>query len=166
MSAAERHDLYLTDTVWGELKLRAFSERKTAGAVIAFLLDWAAKNPVKIPSLPRYQARLTLEEIDQRNKRTIRGIPDAIWSEAEQLTRKANPPYSISGLVEHLLRSYLGLYETETEESTQDETRDEKANLGRGLVQTGRVTFNLGDNPVEIDLADENRPELPGQKTE
>ena len=160
MPDPRRHDLYLSDSVWGELKLRAFSEKKTAGAVIAYLLDWAISNPQEIPPLSRYQARLSQDELEHREKRTIRGIPEELWARAEQTAQDAAPPFSISGLVEHLLRAYLGLTEGEAadeDEEPQLPTASEVRILrdrgdSSGFIQTGKVTFDLGKDPPEIDL--------------
>lgn len=152
MPASDRHELYLTDTVWGELKVRALQERKSAGGIISFLLEWAVKNPEAIPALPRYQSRLDPQEFEQRKNRTVRGISEEVWARAVWIAESSTPPFSISGLVENLLRNYLGLrQDEETEPDTASAENDD--DQSPGLVRTGRYTFDLGANPAEIDLS-------------
>jgi membrane-associated HD superfamily phosphohydrolase len=152
MPASERHVLYLSDTVWGDLKLRAFSEKKTAGEVVAFLLSWVLENPENLPALSRYQDRLRRDEMENRSQRTIRGIPSSVWQRAEQAAKNANQPYSVSGLVEQLLRSYLGYNMPDQEDDEERQDQQDSSELQKGLVRTGRVVFNLGEDPAEIDL--------------
>src|SRR5512138_3194527 len=102
MSGGNRHDLYISKTAWGELKQRAFIEDKSASAVIAFLLEWAIDHPANLPDLRRYQAR-SRGIGEDRCRRTVRGIPDTLWTGAEKLAQQGQVPASISGLVEALL---------------------------------------------------------------
>ncbi len=151
MAEGNRHDLYISKTAWGELKQRAFLEGKTAGAMIAFLLEWAVQNPNNVPDLTRYQAR-SREIGEDRCRRTVRGIQDTLWTDAEKMAQQGSVQVSISGLVEALLNQYLGLNIEEGEAPVEDQSDNNQYQPETGQLQTGRVTFNLGKGAEEINL--------------
>ena len=151
MPPSNRHDLYLSKTVWGELKLRAFQENQTVGAMIAFLLEWAVGDPHNIPDLSRYQERSEHNEQD-RSHRTVRGISDELWERVEAAARQGERPFSISGLVEYLLRDYLGIKAEEDEYAPDPGVHILKDAAQPGALNTGTITFHLGKNPQEIHL--------------
>jgi hypothetical protein len=152
----ERHFLYLTDLVWGELKLRAFAEKKSASAVIASLLQYFLDDD-SVDGLPvgRYQERIPPESLEQRETRTI-FISGELWRRATE-NRDEEKDYSISGVVEYLLRQYLGLpqigeeVDVGMEEDDMGEGEDEPDSSN--TLNTGSVTFDLGDDPVDLDLS-------------
>lgn len=150
MSEPNRHSLYISKVVWGELKHRAFLENMTAAGVIAYLLEWAINHPDQIPDLERYQSR-SRRIGEDRARRTARGLSDTVWAEAEKVIQQRGLSYSVSGLVEYLLNNYLGLNEEQAEAS--EEGKDENEfQPETGLLKTGRTTFNLGTNSQEINL--------------
>ncbi len=151
MPANKGHFLYLTDTVWGKLKERAFTEKQTAGKLIAYLLRQALENPDLIPALPRYQGRIAREDLEKRARRNVRGIPDDIWERSEQAVKASEQ--SISGRVEYLLHNYLGLNDAIEED---EEALEEPP--GGHLLSTGKTTYNLGPDPLEIDLTQKKPP--------
>jgi hypothetical protein len=150
MAEGNRHDLYISKTAWGELKQRAFIEGKTAGALIAFLLEWAVHNPNNVPDLSRYQTR-SREIGADRCRRTVRGIPNMLWRDAKKMAQQGAVQVSISGLVEALLNQYLGL-NMEEETSADEQPDNNQYQPETGQLQTGRVTFNLGKGAEEINL--------------
>jgi hypothetical protein len=152
----ERHFLYLTDLVWGELKLRAFAEKKSASAVIASLIEYFLDDD-SVGELPvgRYQDRIPPESLDRRETRTI-FISGALWRRATE-NRDEGKDHSLSGIVEYLLRQYLGLPQDlglpqiGEDEGEGIEDDPEPPNT----LSTGSVTFDLGENPTDIDLSSE-----------
>lgn len=152
----ERHFLYLTDLVWGELKLRAFAEKKSASAVIASLLEYFLEDDA-VDDLPvgRYQERIPPESLDRRETRTI-FISGELWRRASE-NRDEGKDHSLSGVVEYLLRQYLGLPQIggdvdvgiDEDDRREGEEEPDSANM----LNTGSVTFDLGDNPVDLDLS-------------
>lgn len=153
----ERHFLYLTDLVWGELKLRAFAEKKSASAVIASLLEYYLEED-SVGDLPvgRYQDRIPPESLDRRETRTI-FISGALWQRAAE-NRDEEKDHSLSGVVEYLLRQYLGLPQV-----GEDVGYGIEENPGKKVdepdssytMNTGSITFDLGDDPVDLDLSSE-----------
>ncbi len=151
----ERHFLYLTDLVWGELKLRAFAEKKSASAVIASLLEYFLDDSVDDLPVGRYQDRIPPESLDQRETRTI-FISGELWRRATE-NRDEEKDYSISGVVEYLLRQYLGLPQIgeDVDLSVDEDELGEGETDSSNTLNTGSVTFDLGDDPVDLDLSSE-----------
>lgn len=151
MTEPNRRSLYISKAVWGELKHRAFLENKTAGSLIAYLLEYAVNNPETVPDLERYQSR-SRNIGDDRARRTARGIPDALWDQAEKLAHQRGTVYSVSGLVEYLLHNYLGMNNEEEETTLDGNAGEDEFQPDIGLLRTGKTTFNLGKDAKEIDL--------------
>ena len=150
MSEPNRHSLYISKSVWGELKHRAFLEDMTAGGLIAYLLEWAVNHPDQVPDLERFQAR-SRSIGEDRARRTARGISDSIWTEAEKVAQLRGTSYSVSGLVEYLLRNYLGLNDDQ-ENLPEESSGKNEYQPETGYLSTGRTTFDLGKDAQGIDL--------------
>jgi hypothetical protein len=134
----ERHNVNLSRQVWGELKLRAFQEGMSASELVAYVVERFTNESYIVLRLPRYQPRSADED---RLGRTV-FFPAGVWEKAQ--VRAAQCGTSISGLIEHLLKQYLGLLPDSQEEPDQP-------SAGR-TVQIGEERVYLGENPLRIDL--------------
>lgn len=134
----ERHNVNLSRQVWGELKLRSFQEGLSASELVAYILDRFLQEGYSALRLPRYQPRNTDED---RIGRTV-FLPAGLWAKVQ--SRAEGSGTSVSGLIEYLLKQYLGLL-PETEETEPDEVRGK-------TIQIGEERVYLGENPVKIDL--------------
>ena len=153
---AERHNVNLSHQVWGELKLRSFQERMSASELVAYIVEQATRAEPAALNISRYQPRNPDED---RLGRTVFFPPD-VWQRAQTLAAKSHT--SIAGLLDYLLRQYLGLLPGE---STESETQAEPALQAepeksityptppRGkTLRVGEEQVYLGENPIRIDL--------------
>ncbi len=103
----EMHTLYLSDSVWGELKRRAVMERSDASKITDYVLRAFLKY-MPVVKLPQRRARVkTMERLSRRNLHLQKETWDRIAEVAQE------KKFSVSGLIEFLLRRYLGLGITE-----------------------------------------------------
>jgi len=103
----ELHTLYLSDTVWGELKRRAVIERSNASKIADYVLRTFLKFTPAI-DLPRRRSRSRISE--RLNRRNLHLQVDT-WERVVEIAQEKK--YSISVLTEYLLRRYLGLVITD-----------------------------------------------------
>jgi hypothetical protein len=134
----ERHNVNISRQVWGELKLRSFQEGMSASEMVAYVLERFLSESYSALRLPRYQPRSTDED---RTGRTV-FLPAGLWSQAQE--RAARSGTSLSALIEHLLKQYLGLL-------PESESADD-APSAEHTVKIGEERIYLGKNPVRIDL--------------
>lgn len=137
-AAQERHNINLSRQVWGELKLRSFQEGMSASELVAYILDRFLNQGYSTLRLPRYQPRNTDED---RVGRTV-FLPVGLWEKAQ--ARAAATGTSLSGLVEHLLKAYLGLLPESGRASAEPPPKH--------TVQIGEERVYLGENPLRIDF--------------
>ena len=137
----EKHNLYLSRQVWGELKARAFQENASASEIITYLLsDFLKARPADL-NLPRYQPRMVEDGVEQRKGRSVY-VPARLWQAVQDMADRQH--FSVTGLVESLLKNYLGLL-------APDLPTDEGSPTGR-YIQIGDKLIDLGENPQRIDL--------------
>lgn len=134
----ERHNVNLSRQVWGELKLRSFQESMSASELVAYVIERYLTVGYSTLRLPRYQPRNTDED---RIGRTV-FLPSGLWAKAQ--SRAAQSGTSLSALIEHLLKQYLGLLPELDEASANPPEKH--------TVQIGEERVYLGENPVRIDL--------------
>jgi hypothetical protein len=137
----DRHTVYLTNTAWKKLKERAILEDSSATSIVAYLLEEFLKSPADTLPLDRYQERISEETTELRKRRTIY-VPDRTWLAIAAFCTKKN--YSVSGVIEHILLRYLGFLTQEVGLSNPDPEKAKK--------KTGRIEFDMGDNPFVIPL--------------
>lgn len=97
------HALYLSDTVWGELKRRAVIEGSNASKITDRVLRTYLKY---MPTVRLPQRRARVETPEKLNRRNLH-LRKATWEGVAAVTREMN--FSISVLTEFLLRNYLEL---------------------------------------------------------
>jgi hypothetical protein len=145
-----KHSLYISRPVWEELKIRSAQEHRTASEIITSLLSVFIREQPAVPHIKRYQPRLEEMPPKERASRSVY-IPQPVWENTLRLAAAGN--YSITGLVDDLLKCYLGLL---------------PVGEGNGEVQVdpvrylkvGGTTFDLGEKPIHIDLDEEQgKPE-------
>ena len=137
-----KHSLYISRSVWEELKIRSVQEHRDASKIITSLLsDFINEHPV-VSYIKRYQPRLDEALPGERASRSVY-IPQPIWEKIRRQAEVGN--YSITGLVDDLLKSYLGLLPVKEEggEMQVDPTR---------YLKLGNTTFDLGENPIHVDF--------------
>ena len=99
----EIHALYLSDTVWGELKRRAVME----GSDASKLSDYVLRTYLKyMPAVRLPQRRMRVETPQKLNRRNLHLRKDT-WERVAAVAREKK--FSISVLTEFLLRNYLEL---------------------------------------------------------
>jgi hypothetical protein len=99
----ELHTLYLSNTVWGELKRRAVMDGSTASQIADYVLR-AFLQYMPAVRLPQRRSRAaTLEKLNRRNLHLRKDT----WEHIAKIAQEEK--YSISVLTEYLLRKYLGL---------------------------------------------------------
>lgn len=131
----ERHNVNLSRRVWGELKLRSFQEGMSASELVAYVVERFTQGYHAL-RLPRYQPR---GDDEDRLGRTV-FFPAEVWQQAQK--RASQSGTSISGLIEYLLKQYLGMLpDTEEEAPSKGQT-----------VRIGEERVYLGENPIKIDL--------------
>ncbi len=140
---AERHNVNLSRQVWGELKLRSFQENLSASELVTYILEKFVQEKYIALSLPRYQPR---GEDEDRLGRTV-FVPAEIWQQAQERANHLHT--SISGLIEFLLRKYLGLLPGSESEDEEESIPEPPAGH---TVRIGEERVYLGENPVKIDL--------------
>ena len=136
----ERHNINLSRQVWGELKLRSFQEGLSASELVAYLVEqFVTEKYNSTLRLPRYQPR---NSEDDRLGRTV-FFPPKIWRLAKKRAAQSNT--SIAGLIDYLIRRYLGLLPEATGLEYEPSPRGE-------VVRVGEEQVYLGENPLHIDL--------------
>jgi|GEM_PF-412654 len=100
---AELHTLYLSNTVWGELKRRAVMEGSDASKLTDYVLGAFLKYRPAIKLPPRRPRGKTVEKLKRRNLHLRKGTWEHVAMDAQEKN------YSISVLTEFLLRNYLKL---------------------------------------------------------
>lgn len=99
----EMHTLYLSDSVWGELKRRAVIEgsdaSKIADSVLRAFLE-------QMPGVELRQRRSRAETQERLNRRNLHLRKDT-WARVAQVAQEKK--VSISVLTEYLLRNHLDL---------------------------------------------------------
>ena len=99
----EMHTLYLSNTVWGELKRRAVMDGSTASKITNYVLQTFLKYMPAV-RLPHRRPRAgTLEKLNRRNLH----LGKDTWERIAKVAQEGK--YSISILTEYLLRRYLGI---------------------------------------------------------
>jgi hypothetical protein len=137
----ERHNINFSTAVWGELKQRSVLERTTASELVVYATEkFFEGGPKKIDFAGRYQPRGSDES---RKARTVYFSP-ASWARAEEYANQNQ--ISVSGLIEHLVKIYLGLIEAEVNDDSSAER-----NPGN-IIQVGDQKVYLGENPTRINL--------------
>jgi len=138
-----KHSLYISRTVWEELKIRSVQEHRTASEMIATLLAAFIREQPAAPQLKRYQPRLEDPIPGERTSRSVY-VPAGIWDKTLELSAAGH--YSVTGLVDDLLKSYLGLLPVVSagEQLPYDSSTR--------YVMMGGNTFDLGESPIHIDL--------------
>ncbi len=109
MSTRERHQIYLTDLVWAELKKNAaLQPGQNASSIIAYLLEgWLqAGDPIQVPNRHATGHKPDRGVDASAGRRTL-FLPPGLWQEVER--RAQSGGYSVSMLIEQLLRAYLDL---------------------------------------------------------
>jgi hypothetical protein len=99
------------------------------------------------PRFSRYQKRIKGGDLtlDLRTHRTVY-LSDDIWEKSLALTAEGG--YSITGLVEFLLKRSLGLFsDEELEESNLPNLEDSNR-----FLTIGNDTFDFGEDAIHIDL--------------
>jgi hypothetical protein len=140
MEKPEKHNINLSRQVWGELKLRSFQEGASASEIIVYVLEQFFQAPPAQIRIARYQPR-TGEALLGRSVY----FPGALWQTAQSLAREHN--FSVAGLIEQLLKNYLGL-----EPGDEPIETSLQASNSQRYVQLGSLTIDLGDeNPLTID---------------
>ncbi|OGO26960.1 MAG: hypothetical protein A2Z16_13355 [Chloroflexi bacterium RBG_16_54_18] len=99
----EMHTLYLSDTVWGELKRRAVLEGSDASKITDYVLRTFLKY---MPAVKLPKRRTRVENQEKLNRRNLHLRKDT-WEGIAKVAQEKE--YSISVLTEFLLRRYLGL---------------------------------------------------------
>lgn len=133
----DRHNVNLSRQVWGELKLRSFQEGMSASELVAYIVEKFLNEKYLAFQLPRYQPRNTDED---RLGRTV-FFPEGVWQQAQARAERAG--ISMSGLIDFLLKRYLGLL--------PDQPDPGPPTTGK-TVRIGEERVYLGENPVRIDL--------------
>jgi hypothetical protein len=141
----ERHNINLSRQVWGELKLRSFQEGISASELVTYVVEVLGVEEYRAGPTPKYQPRNPDED---RLGRTVFFRPDA-WKKATTLAKGRRT--SVSALIEHLLRRYLGLLSEEEQEA------EARAAQEKQYLRIGEERVYLGENPIRIDL--KNKPE-------
>ena len=137
-----KHSLYISRSVWEELKIRSVQEHRDASKIITLLLsDFINKQPTTV-HIKRYQPRLDDVLPKERASRSVY-IPQPVWEKVLRLSTDGN--FSITGLVDNLLKSYLGLLPDKEEGG---ETQVDPARY----LKLGNTTFDLGENPIHVDF--------------
>jgi hypothetical protein len=99
----ELHTLYLSNTVWGELKRRAVMDGSTASQIADYVLQTFLKYKPAV-RLPQRRPPLgTREILSRRNLHLGKDTWERIAGVAQE------GKYSVSILTEYLLRKYLAL---------------------------------------------------------
>lgn len=98
------HTLYLSDTLWGELKRRAVMEGSDASKITDYVLRTYLKY---MPALKLSQRRSRLGRTMERLNRRNLHLRKDTWERIAKVAQEKK--YSISVLTEFLLRSYLDL---------------------------------------------------------
>jgi hypothetical protein len=99
----ELHTLYLSNTVWGELKRRAVLDGSTASQIANYVLQTFLKYMPAV-RLPQRRSRAgTREKLNRRNLH----LKKDTWERIAKVSQEGK--YSISLLTEYLLRRYLGI---------------------------------------------------------
>jgi len=97
------HTLYLSDTVWGELKRCAVMEGSDASKITDYVLRTFLKF---IPAINLPQRRTRVKTQEKLNRRNLHLQVDT-WERIAEIAQERK--YSVSVLTEYLLRRYLGL---------------------------------------------------------
>jgi hypothetical protein len=99
----EMHTLYLSNTVWGELKRRAVIEGRDASKITDYVLGIFLQDMPGV-KLPQRRAKTaTGEKLRRRNLH----LRIDTWEHIAKIAQ--GKKYSVSVLAEFLLRNYLGL---------------------------------------------------------
>ncbi len=100
----ERHTIYLSDLVWAELRKNAILQPGyDASRIVEYLLDdWMEKGAHIDAPLRRQHS----DTVDTPSKRTLFLRP-GLWQAVSERAQAGN--YSISMLIESLLRRYLNV---------------------------------------------------------
>ena len=101
------HTLYLSDSVWGELKRRAVMEGSDASKIADYVLRAFLE---QAPGIELPQRRSRAETLERLNRRNLHLRKDT-WVRVAKVAQEKK--VSISVLTEYLLRNYLGLEITE-----------------------------------------------------
>ena len=111
----EMHTLYLSDSAWGELKRCAVMEGSDASKITDQVLRVFLEQMPGV-ELPHRRSRAeTLERLNRRNLHLQKDTWERVVKDAQE------KKYSISVLIEFLLRNYLGLEITEDIKPRQKE---------------------------------------------
>ena len=97
------HTLYLSDSLWGELKQRAVMEGSDASKITDYVLRTFLKYMPAVKLSQRRPRSGTMERLTRRNLHLRKDT----WKRIAKVAQEEK--YSISVLTEFLLRSYLGL---------------------------------------------------------
>ena len=135
----QKHLVTLTDMVISKLKERAVIEGQSASEIIVYNLKEYLKTEDPSFSLPRYQERLSKESLDKRQPRTIY-VPDSAWKSIQKICKKGG--YSISGLIEYLIRKYLFL-DIEEEALDKADSSSEQNKKSGSVYDPGQDGFTL-----------------------
>lgn len=138
----ERHNINFSTAVWGELKQRSVLERATASDLVVYATEkFFEGKPRKIDFSGKYQPRGGDES---RKARTVYFSPES-WARAEEYANENG--ISVSGLVEYLVKIYLGLVEAASGDAPA--TPQDPANI----IQVGDRQVYIGENPTRINLS-------------
>lgn len=145
----ERHNIYLSRLVWGELKLFAFLKERTASEVVNDVVKVFLKQQQQGIQTPGHRSH---DPDERRSGRTVYFEPE-LWQDLQELARSEE--FSISALIEELLIDKLDLAEDEG----MDE--DPESMDSSRFVRVGDDTYVLDANPKIIDI----NAGQPAQKT-
>ena len=141
----ELHTLYLSDTVWGELKQRAVMEGSGASKLTDYVLrDYLKRMPAV--ELPQRRSRAeTGEKLERRSLHLQKGT----WKRIAEIAQEEK--FSVSTLTEFLLRSYLGLEITADLQPRLATNR--RPTMGRQLqLPEGLWPYFQEYNPAQLNL--------------
>ncbi len=149
----ERHNIYLSRQVWGELKLHAFLEGRTASEVVNDMVRDFLSQQLKSMQTPGHRSH---NPDDRRLGRTVH-FESELWQELQELAQTEK--FSIAALIEELLIDILGLAE-------DNDIGELPAGLGQNRHVVGNDIYMIDADPKIIDV-NTRQPvqETPGKDT-
>ncbi len=154
-----RHSVYLTDSVWDNLRKNAIDKRTNANAIITGLLRVFLQSSLPLPA-GHYRSHVQNQALDQVRVRSVRIPVNLSKAVMERLGGKT----SFSNLVDYVVRLYQAghfkeaLDSQKTDDSVQTEQQDQTAT---NVVPSAGLNFVLGEKPFYINLDEPKNPTRP-----